>query len=417
MEYARIEATLVEAELLALDGRRDREPGSMFGGSYRPLDASGPAIKSESAWSIRILADSYLETQTGGSWRHKVDVAVTLFEQFLGKPTAISEITRDHIRKFIDLLALTPQRAAMRFPKLSLEQAVAANKARAPRPYPCIGANTIRDNHYAVLRALFGYACGHLDIIPSDPTERVKVQGATKKAGHTVQFEIDELAALFRLPLFTGCRSLRETTLPGNVMVADHQFWTPLLMLFSGARPSEIAQLAVTDIKLGGDYPSISILTEFDPDDPEDRPYVLAFKTENSRRSVPLHPMLVELGFAEYVGRMSKEPHARLFPDWIASNDPRKLYSGATWVRRFNEKLVPTVTHQKPKPSLYSLRHTFKTQMAVCRVPPQFQNKIMGHAAQGMDPYYLKNIPIRDLHEEISKVEYRGLDLSHLKGR
>jgi integrase len=199
------------------------------------------------------------------------------------------------------------------------------------------------------------------------------------------------------------------------VRLDDHQFWTPLIMLFSGARPSEIAQLAVTDVKLGRDHPHISILTEYDPDDPNDRPYVLAYKTENARRTVPLHPQLIELGFASYVERMRKEGHERLFPHWRASNDPRKLYSGATWVRRFNDKCVPAITKKKPKPSIYSLRHTFKTQMAICRVPPQFQDRVMGHAGPGMDPTYLKTIPIRELYAEIEKVRYVGLDLSGLR--
>lgn len=413
-EFNRIEIAYIEAERRILTGRRERSSETMFGESYRPADAAGPPIKVESAWTLRKLADRYLEvTPTGGSWRHKVDKGVELFEQFLAKPMPISAITRDHIREFVELLANSPQRSAMRFPGVGLRDAAKANKAR-PRPYPMIGANTIRDNHFAVLRVLFGYACGELGAIPYDPTERIKIKGATKKGGRSSHFETDELVELFKLPLFTGCRSLIRTTHPGNLKLDDHQFWTPLLMLFTGARPSEIAQLAVTDVKLKGEHPYISILTEYDPNDPEDRPYVLAYKTENARRNVPLHPTLIELGFGRYAERVRKEGHERLFPEWKASNDPRKLYSGATWVRRFNDKCVPAVTSKKPKPSIYSLRHTFKTQMAVCRVPPQFQDKVMGHAGPRMDPTYLKAIPIRELYAEVSKVTYPGLDLTHL---
>jgi integrase len=413
-DFSRIEATLVEAEDRILEGRRARAPGVMFGGGYRPADAVGPAIKTESAWTLRKLADDYLAyTKPGDSWRHKVDKGVELFEQYLGRPTPISAITRDQVRDFLVLLGDSPQRATMRFPKMSLPEAVSANKAR-PRPYPLMGANTIRDNHFAVLRALFGHACGHLDALTSDPTERVKIKGSTKKGARRSHFETDELDALFKLPIFTGCRSPRRTTVAGNFKLNDHQFWTPLIMLFSGARPSEIAQLAVSDVKLKREHPYISILTEYDPNDPEDRPYVLAYKTENARRNVPLHPTLIALGFGAYVERMQQEGHERLFPEWKVSSDPRKLYSAATWARRFNEKCVPAVTNKKPKPSIYSLRHTFKTQMAVCRVPPQFQDQVMGHEGPRMDPTYLRAIPVRELYEEISKVTYPGLDLSHL---
>jgi len=415
-DHSRIENTFIEAELKALAGRRELRPGVMFPSAYRPADASGPAIKTESTWTIRKLADRYLAvTPSGGSWRHKVDVGVALFEQFMRKPTPISGVTRDHVREFLELLAVCPQRSAMRFPGLALQDAIEANRSRKPRPFPVIGPNTIRDNHFAVLRVLFGYACGQLGAIPHDPTERLTITGSTKKGGRSAYFEVEELNALFKLPTFTGCRSENRTKLPGDMKLDDHQFWTPLIMLFTGARPSEIAQLASTDVKLKGEYPSIGILTEYDPGDPEDHPYVLAFKTENARRSVPLHPTLIELGFGRYVERMLASGQARLFPHWKASADPRKLYSGASWVRRFNDTSVPAVTSKHPKPSIYSLRHTFKTQMAVCRVPPQFQDKVMGHAGPRMDPTYLKTIPIRDLYDEVAKVTYPGLLLTHLK--
>lgn len=413
-EFSRIEAAFVEAEFRILSARRERRPGVMFGDTYRPADAVGPTIKPASAWTLRRLAEDYLEhAKPGGSWRHKVDKAVELFEQYLGKPTPISSVTRDQLREFLVLLGNCPQRAVMRFPKMSLPEAAQANRAR-PSPYPLIGPNTIRDNHFAVLRALFGHACGELDALAHDPTERLKIKGSTKKGGRSSHFETDELSELFKLPIFTGCRSADRTLMPGNLKLDDHQFWTPLIMLFTGARPSEIAQLAVTDVKLGGEHPYISILTEYDENDPEDRPYVLSYKTENARRNVPLHPTLIELGFGRYAERMRKEGTERLFPAWGASSDPRKLYSGATWARRFNEKLVPKITSKKPKPSIYSLRHTFKTQMAVCRVPPQFQDQIMGHAGPRMDPTYLKVLPIRELYVEVEKVSYPGLDLSQL---
>jgi integrase len=415
-EYSLIESVFVEAELKILAERQARRPGEVFGEGYRPANLAEPRVKPESAWTMRKLAQRYLDvTPSGASWQHKVDIAIDLFEEFLGRPTPIAQITRDHVREFLELLAVSPQRSKLRFPKLGLREAVEANRLRKPRPYPAIGSNTIRDNHFAVLRVLFGYACGDLGAIPYDPTERVKVKGATKKGGRSAHFELDELVQLFRLPVYTGHRSASRLFEPGNEKLDNHEFWTPLIMLFTGARPSEIAQLAVTDVKLKSETPSISILTEYDPHDPGDRPYVLAFKTENARRNVPLHPALIKLGFAEFVERTRKAGHERLFPEWKAASDPRKLYSGATWVRRFNEKTVPLVTNKKPKPTIYSLRHTFKTQMAICRVPPQFQDQIMGHAGPRMDPTYLKAIPIRELYAEAAKVEYPGLDLDHLR--
>lgn len=417
IEHRQIEATLMEAEAAVLEHRRARRPGSMFGSGFVAADAVGPRVRPEATWTLRTLSKKYLAAVPGGaSWEHKVATAVSAFEQYLGRQLPISEINRRHIREFVELLSTAPQRIAQRFPGLSLVQAVEANQLRT-KPFPTISPNTVRDHYFAVLRALFGYACGELDILPADPTERVRVRGAAKRSRRSTLFEMHELNALFAQPLFVGCQSAARTLVPGAFKVDDHQFWTPLLMLFSGIRPSEIAQLAVSDVRLNISHPNISILTEYDEADPGERPYVLAFKTENARRDVPLHPALLELGFAEYVNNHRRQGHERLFPLWTASADPRKLYSGATWIRRINEKVIPLISSRHPRPSIYSLRHTFKTQMAIDRVPVQIQDQVMGHARPGMDASYLKTMPMHVIWSAVSQVNYVGLDLDALQRR
>jgi integrase len=305
-----------------------------------------------------------------------------------------------------------PTNAAQRFPDRSLAEAIQLNRARTT-PFPTVSANTIRDTHFAVLRALFGYAVSQ-EWLDASPAERVKVTGATKKGGSRPSFKMEELQKLFSMPVFTGCKSHAQFGTPGEVQIDDHRYWTPLLMLFTGARPSELGQLAVADVKLEGQTPYISILTEYDPDDPDDRSFYLTCKTPNARREVPLHPKLLELGFDRYVLKTLQGGHARLFPAWKAPSDPRKLYSGASWIRRFNEKIIRSCTQRHPRPTFYSLRHTFKVAMVRQGIHPAIQNQMLGHANIGMDAYYFDSVPLDELHEQVAKVAYKNLDLSHL---
>ncbi|WEK39596.1 MAG: site-specific integrase [Candidatus Brevundimonas colombiensis] len=414
-DYRRIEEAIVDAQIDALKSihlawlGQEAEPTSQ-----RVQRGLSRNLKPQSSWTLKQLALHVLEVQPkGDSWRHKViEQVVPLFVSHLGEPRPISGISSSDVRSFLEAMSQCPTNATQRFPKRSLAEAIQLNRARL-KPYPTVSANTIRDTHFAVLRALFGYAVSQ-EWLAASPAERIKVAGATKKGGSRPSFKMDELQALFAMPVFTGCKSDAQFGTPGGVLLDDHRYWTPLLMLFTGARPSELGQLAVADIKLSGSTPYISILTEYDPDDPEDRSFYLTCKTPNARREVPLHPALMELGFDRYVRKMQKGGHARLFPQWKAPSDPRKLYSGASWIRRFNEKIIRACTQRHPRPTFYSLRHTFKVAMVRQGIHSAIQNQILGHANAGMDAYYFDAVPLDELYEQVARITYKNLDLGHL---
>ena len=348
------------------------------------------------------------------SWNHKVRVAAKLFNQHV-KSAALHKIERSDVKSFLRLVSEAPDRMVQRFPKLGLTAAIAANASRE-KPYSTISPNTINTNYFAPIRWVFAYALGE-DYIKSSPCNDVRVKGASKSKGKArgVPFEIDELNKFFSLPTFTGCRSKDHPNAAGQYRINDHRKWVPLLMLFSGARPSEIAQLLVKDIRHNSQYPSISILTDFDPSDPYDQEHIVSYKTENAKRLLPIHPKLIELGFLDYVKEMDLAKSKRLFPEWKKSDDPRKLYTSVSWIRNVNEQMIPSVLDRRPKPTLYSFRHTWKTLMATHSVPSQFQNQIMGHAQTGMDAFYMGSLGIDALYKAIEPLAYDGLDLSQLE--
>ncbi|MHC3127617.1 hypothetical protein OB03_10115 [Brevundimonas sp. GN22] len=363
---------------------------------------------------LEIAEEAILEGKKKESWNHKVRVAAKLFNQHV-RGAALYKIEGTDVKSFLRLVSEAPDRMVQRFPKLGLEAAIAANASRE-KPYSTISPNTINTNYFSAIRWVFAFTVEERYIKVS-PCNGIRVKGASKSKGKSrgVPFEIDELNAFFSLPTFTGCRSKDHPNVAGQYRINDHRKWVPLLMLFSGARPSEIAQLLVKDIRHSSQYPSISILTDFDPSDPNDQEHIVSYKTENAKRLLPIHPKLIELGFLDYVEEMELAKSKRLFPEWKKSDDPRKLYTSARWIRNINEQMIPSVVDRYPKPTLYSLRHTWKTLMATNSVPSQFQNQIMGHAQTGMDAFYMGSLGIDALYKAIESLTYEGLDLSRLE--
>lgn len=80
------------------------------------------------------------------------------------------------------------------------------------------------------------------------------------------------------------------------------RYWVPLIGVYSGMRLDEIAQLYVSDVK------EIDGTLCFDINEDEDK----KLKTLSSRRVVPVHPRLQELGLMTYVEEVRRQGHPRL---------------------------------------------------------------------------------------------------------
>lgn len=80
------------------------------------------------------------------------------------------------------------------------------------------------------------------------------------------------------------------------------EYWLKILALFTGARTNELCQLTVSDIGTHDGVETISIL------DGE----LKRLKTRASRRIVPIHSKLIELGFLGFVATIKE---GRIFPE------------------------------------------------------------------------------------------------------
>lgn len=341
----------------------------------------------------------------------EVHVAVRMIEDFFGYPKPICEITKRDFIEYRKLLEDTPTNAQQRFPGKSLREAVELNKKRT-QPFDTLGAKVINDKWLAHIKTMLNRAVNDY-LIPDSPAIGVKVEvgkrAANKDARHP--FSDSQLHAIFNARPFTGCKSEGRLFDPGSYRVRDHRLWATLLALFSGARPSEIAQVEMVDVVQREGIWLLSITDQSDDDDDRGK----SLKTDNARRLIPIHPELQRLGFMEHIEAERARGGKRLFSTWEAA--PSGDYI-ATFPRWFNRTFLPKIGMKTDKTVFYSFRHNFRDAMRRAGLTTDLQNALFGHADTTTGAIYghgAKILTPRQLFEAMAAVKYDGLDLAHLR--
>lgn len=104
-----------------------------------------------------------------------------------------------------------------------------------------------------------------------------------------------------------------------------------------------------------------------------------SLKTVNSKRIVPLHPHLIELGLPDYVQALSNAGYSRLFPE--LKRDEIKGYgkpAGSWFNERFLGKQLGMA--RDGMRTFHSFRHTFITALSELEVPSDILSQLAGHS-------------------------------------
>ena len=145
---------------------------------------------------------------------------------------------------------------------------------------------------------------------------------------------------------------------PGNLdKLNDDARDIVYLLMETGARPSELANLTRERIKLDGKIPYISVEALERDDERRGR----ELKTVQSKRDIPLVGLALE----------AMRRHVDGFPRYF---DRADNFSAAANKHFKKWKLLPT-----PKHSIYSLRHSFKDRLKDVECPEEMIDELMGH--------------------------------------
>ena len=150
----------------------------------------------------------------------------------------------------------------------------------------------------------------------------------------------------------------------------DHKFHCGRLLLATGARAEEIAQLRVEDVRIDKRLVSIRITD----DHKEQR-----LKNAASRRTVPLHSAVAP-SFRRYVRKVERESNEWVFHRWTrTSTQPRS----SPIVTTFGAYLRKKCGIEDRRVVLHSLRHTVKQQLQEVGAPDSLIADLLGHVGQG----------------------------------
>jgi integrase len=177
--------------------------------------------------------------------------------------------------------------------------------------------------------------------------EGIKYKGTqTEGARKQRAFRKDELKRLFE-----GSEYAAFAADPAHAA----EYWLPLIGLYTGARVNEICQLnPQCDIQHEEGIWFLNFTEESEADDR----VVKSVKTAGSRRKVPIHSQLLELGFLSYVERVRKAGAAILFPKWTPTQGKASPAAG-DWFRDFlKETGLRDETHGKTLVGMHAFRHT-----------------------------------------------------------
>ena len=337
----------------------------------------------------------------------------------------VDRIKRKHVRAYRDMLERFPRSLPASLAGKAPAEIVAWADARPDLPK--LTPQTVNAKGLGSLSTLLEIAIAEYDL-EGNPCSNLKLPVRQGDQIERLSFDIEDMKRLYlESPVF---RIPPKISAGGGGAAA---FWLPLISQFSGGRLEEIGQLLTSDIKSqdGIEYFDFTTIEDDEEQAGEVAPGKRSgrakessgksLKTASSRRRVPVHRVLIELGFLDYVARRRAKRDKRLFP-LLKQYRGRWTKNWSRWWGRYQDKHVS----KEPGKVFHSFRHTFVGAMRDAKIWEQFQIALIGHAAeanatrsggakgeQTIDRYG-NGYSVKALNDEIQKISYAGLDLSQL---
>lgn len=337
-------------------------------------------------------------------------VAFRALCEHFGDSMPVEKIDRQKMTEFFDFLDTVPSHAEQRYKGKTLKAAIALE---AKRKEPRLMGHRTKANYHGRIVAIFEYA-RELEIIEKNPASTKTLQDrfhVEKKSGRP-PFTVEEMNAIFKAPLFTGCMDdARAWSKPGPNRPKRGRYWVPLLAMFNGLRCNEACQLELSDVLTVEGVPCIRVTDE--TDDEEGAGKGKSVKNSTSKSTIPIHPHLIQMGYLEFVKtRTVAGEGSQLFPELPRNREGRYADIFSKWFRRF---LTAAIPGRRVKASFHSFRHSFRDAERRAKINPDIALRLGRWAAENSAANaYGEGFPMPLLRDELAKVDYPGVDLSHL---
>ena len=327
-----------------------------------------------------------------GSYTKESKAYLSMLTEYFGTNTDAGTINREMIvRLRDDVLKRLPKNRNKdpRLRDLTLDELLALPDAET------IQVRTI--NKYLELFHQFFCWCQEYKIINEVPTGNLNIKNRERPRDQRKQYSKDELIRIL------------QAVAPGynfeaHVRLQD-RLWIIVLAMFQGMRQNEICQIFTRDIIMVHGIPSINVMMDDD---------TLHTKTPSSDRIVPLHPVLLRLGFLDFVNRRRRT---------VSGNKSAQLFESMTYherhmytknLKNFYGKFNRTITTD-PKKTFHSFRHNFDTTMMNLGEPLFIVECLDGHKHKGETAGRYAKPQVEAMFKSLSKLDY-GFNVFEILG-
>lgn len=271
---------------------------------------------------------------------------------------------------------------------------------------PRLGVPTLNER-LTKIRGIYKIAVGKhvLGVNPATGTLGVKESGAKKRKKRRLPFDATDLRTIFGSEVFTQHKRSKGQS-------GEACYWIPVLMYYTGARPEELAGLALSDFKYDSklgwslnivDRPCDDDLDLFDDDEvPESHRRTL--KNAGSIRCVPVTKELIDLGLLRYVEWLRARKATVLFPTLKKDFHGKLSGSFSKFFGRYKRALGIT----DKRKVLYSFRHCMKDTLEAAGVPSKYLQRLLGHTTGDgkVTDGYGSDLPLKLLAKHFSRVRF-----------
>jgi integrase len=363
---------LAAVELPPIPG--DEPKAAPKGATFGMIAKQFVAFKSKEDWAAKTAAD--------------VQRVIALASELIGPDKSMASVDIEDVKRFRDALASLPPNYMKKASNkgISVNAAMAANHAGN-----CLAVKT-QHKYFAMFKQILIWTVneGYLDKVPG---ANVKVAGVKKliPGEQRDPYSPEQLTKIIKSPLYTGHGSEACRYKPGPLRVRDGYFWVPLIALHSGMRLGEILQLLKLDVR------EENGIWYFDVNKDDEGK---SLKTASSKRRVPLHRVLLDLGFLDYVS--SGHQSGRIFPEIKKGADGYHSHHFSKWWGRFARH----VGFKSSRTAFHSFRHNFLDALRAAETPEYINKALAGHSDKSVHSQYGGGAPLSQLKMAVDKVNY-----------
>jgi len=329
---------------------------------FSPTDLPVPTIKTIEASSNGLPLEGLFETYVkermrGGNWNKRSEIQYrsnfVLLCDLLGKDKDSASITIQDARLVKEMLQRIPTRMRLRPETRNLSIKEAAALPNIER----MNIQTI-NKHLISYKGLFEWAAEN-GYASSNVFEGMVIKKGRKKDKDVarIAYTRDQIEFMVQAVLENKHGLIKK----------DFHKWGSLIGIYTGARLNEIAQLQLDDIR------KVDGIWCFDINEDAEGS---TLKTEASKRLVPIHSKLLELGLIEYVEELRQAGKQRLLHE--LTNTRNRGY-GRNLGRWFNEMFLKKIGLKEKRLVFHSLRHSIVTHLLQVGVEEPKAQSIVGH--------------------------------------